>query len=269
MKIFDLQTDFSFFFISLRGEPFESQFMLTGNETRRFTNEGRYNPYVNAIQLAAFGSCVLGTQYTFFDIYGTRQRLVQDVAAATKITIGVMLFEDLPQLFINIWYMMTVNTKNDVMDQSTDEAETNVEGVAAVLDFFDGVDTISIVSLVASIVSILYSIYLLISDCRVAARQRTDHEANAEEEQYQQEEVVAGSAQDRRAYKPSDSSYNNPTFTTTTTKPANQAKIGNSGSKTRSGVNRTKQATPSGGGPHDYIEVNGADGSKQSHNSHA
>lgn len=153
LKIFDhdMQTDWSFFFISLRGEPFESQYMLEANATRRFTQTGRYNPDVIAIQMASFFSCSCGTLLTFFDIYGTRQRLGGAVVVASVATLLVMLIEDVPQLAITIIYMKTM------------AAAPGATGVQA---FLNNVDTISIISLIASILSLLFSIYLLISDSK-------------------------------------------------------------------------------------------------------
>lgn len=226
MKIFDLQTDFSFFFISLRGEPFESQFMVpdvvneiqngTGNATsvssigRRFTNEGRYDSNVNAIQLVAFTSCILGALFTFCDMYGTRQRLLQDVGLAMKITIAVLLFEDVPQLVITITYMLTI-----AKGASTTPVNENEPGVPGVVDLLEDIDAISIVSLVASIVSLLYSVYLLLSDRRVlAAQQREldDRTAQIEAALERQHGGAPKHSPNPKAYKPSDSTFANPAF---------------------------------------------------------
>lgn len=151
LKIFDMQTDWSFFFISLRGEPFESQYMPEANATRRFTQTGRYNPDVIAIQMVSFFSCSCGTLLTFFDIYGTRQRLGGAVVVASVATLLVMLIEDVPQLAITIIYMKTM------------AAAAGATGVQA---FLNNVDAISIISLIASFLSLLFSIYLLISDSK-------------------------------------------------------------------------------------------------------
>jgi hypothetical protein len=146
LKMFDLQTDWSFFFISLSGEPFESRFMHTPsqNVSQRFVQEGRYDPNVRAIQMVAMGSNSIGTLLTFFDIYGTRERLAGNFkagwAAFTWITLLVMLTEDSPQLVVNVLYMRTMSAANQP------------------------VDTISVISFVGSCVNCLYSLYLLISD---------------------------------------------------------------------------------------------------------
>lgn len=153
LKVFDLQTDWSFFFVSLRGEPFESRFMLDGNETVRYTESGRYNSHVSAIQFTAFGSCLLGSVLTFFDIYGTHQRLSQIITVATPITLAVMITEDMPQLAMNIIYMDTM--KNREVD-----------------NMFEGIDTIAMVSFVASILNAFYSIYLILSDRCLAKKQK-------------------------------------------------------------------------------------------------
>lgn len=153
LKVFDLQTDWSFFFVSLRGEPFESRFMLDGNETVRYTETGRYNSHVSAIQFTAFGSCLLGSVLTFFDIYGTHQRLSQIITVATPITLAVMITEDMPQLAMNIIYMDTM--KNREVD-----------------NMFEDIDTIAMVSFVASILNVFYSIYLILSDRCLAKKQK-------------------------------------------------------------------------------------------------
>lgn len=228
MKTFDLLTDIAFFFLSLRGEPFESQFMVakvvandignqTGNETstnavgRRFTNEGRYDSNVVAIQLTAFASITLGTLFTFGDMYGTRQRLSNHVNAATKITIAVLTFEDVPQLIITVVYMLTVS--KGASTASLNEIDPDA---SAVLDFLEGIDTISIVSLLASVASLMYSVYLLISDRRVAAaqqREQDEEEAQVEARpQGQQQDAAPGPSPNQRPYKPSDSTFTNPAF---------------------------------------------------------
>ena len=162
LKVFDLQTDWSFFFVSLRGEPFESRFMLDGNETLRYTETGRYNSHVSAIQFTAFGSCLLGSVLTFFDIYGMHQRLSQIITVATPITLAVMITEDMPQLAMNIIYMDTM--KNREVD-----------------NMFEGIDTIAMVSFVASILNAFYSIYLILSDRCLAKKQ--EQKAKKEEAQ--------------------------------------------------------------------------------------
>lgn len=223
LKIFDMQTDFSFFFISLRGEPFESQYMLPENETRRFTNEGRYNSDVNQIQLTAFASCVLGVQFTVLDIYGTRQRLLGNYGTPTMITLGVLLFEDIPQLIINIRYMLTVSSRGGPDAAVTNESETGAGGAdpnvetttdsrSSISDFLQGISTISKVSLVASLLNMLYSLYLLISD-RCNRRQQDRNQENTESEIERRLKMQ---------YKPTDSTFTNPAFYTSAT-PRNPA----------------------------------------------
>lgn len=184
LKILDLQTDLSFYFVSLSGEPFESQFMDGG--VRRFTQTGRYNSNVRAVQTVSLVSCSIGSLFTFLDMYGTHQRLAGIVTTARKITLGVMVFEDFPQLVINIIYMKTV----------------------------DEIDPISIVSLVASIFNILYSVYLIYSDRRIAAKQHLDEGEDNETE------IESGAAMS--PYRPSNSTFNNPAFSKSAKPPSSQ-----------------------------------------------
>lgn len=220
LKMFDMQTDWSFFFISLRGEPFESQYMLEANSTRRFTQTGRYNADVTAIQMASIISCACGTLLTFFDIYGTRQRLGGAVGVATIATLLVMLVEDVPQLAINIIYIKTMATA------SSAPAAEDATGFRD--SFFANVDTISIISLAASILNLLYSIYLLVTDRCKAAKDpaNTFAQVEARVQQLPQEEGGAENEAENvqeRQCKPSDSSFNNPVFSKTAQpKPADQ-----------------------------------------------
>lgn len=211
LKLFDMQTDWSFFFISLRGEPFESQYMLDANATRRFTQTGRYNKDVAAIQMASFFSCSCGTLLTFFDIYGTRQRLGGAVAVASLATLLVMLIEDVPQLAINIIYIKTMATASGA-PAAGDATESQ--------DYLENIDAISIISLVASILNLLYSIYLLVSDRCKAAKDPANTFAQVKA-RLQQEPKEEGGAESEAEngqqgqYTPSDSSFTNPVFSKT------------------------------------------------------
>lgn len=174
LKIFDLGTDWGFLQYSLNGEAFESQFKVPDvngtQQLRRFSQTGRYDPNVRAIQSVALASCVLGTQFTLLDIYGTHQRLGKVVKLASKVTLGVMIVEDIPQLIINLIYMDAI--KVDTVKLNT----TSGTSVADVDDEPDdsGIDTLSSVSLVASILNMVFSLYLMMNDRCVAAKQQLD-----------------------------------------------------------------------------------------------
>lgn len=211
LKMFDMQTDWSFFFISLRGEPFESQYMLDVDSTRRFTQTGRYNKDVTAIQMAAFASCAYGTVLTFFDIYGTRQRLGGAVGVATVATLLVMLIEDVPQLAINIIYIKTMATASSA-PAAGDATESQ--------NYLENIDAISIISLVASILNLLYSIYLLVSDRCKAAKDPANTFAQVEARLKQEPQEDGGTESEAEngqqgQYTPSDSSFTNPVFSKT------------------------------------------------------
>eukprot|EP00729_Bicosta_minor_P019527 gene19527-32995_t len=211
LKLFDMQTDWSFFFISLRGEPFESQYKLDANATRRFTQTGRYNADVTAIQMAAFASCAYGTVLTFFDIYGTRQRLGGAVGVATVATLLVMLIEDVPQLAINIIYIKTMATASSA-PAAGDATESQ--------NYLENIDAISIISLVASILNLLYSIYLLVSDRCKAAKDPANTFAQVEARLKQGPQEDGGTESEAEngqqgQYTPSDSSFTNPVFSKT------------------------------------------------------
>lgn len=155
LKVFDMLTDWAFYFVSLRGEPFESEYMYKLNGTRRGVGTGRYNKDVITIQTAALLSCGCGTMLTFADICGTRQRLGPGAAPlASIVTLLVMLVEDVPQLTMNIIYIKTMaGAEGTTIDLETLKTMGSAEGSA--------VDTISILALLSSLFTIGYSIYLL------------------------------------------------------------------------------------------------------------
>lgn len=175
LKIFDLGTDWGFLQHSLTGEAFESQYKVPDvngtQQLRRFSETGRYDPNVRAIQSVALASCVLGTQFTLLDIYGTHQRLGKVVKLATKVTLGVMIVEDIPQLVINLIYMDTIKV-------NATSVATAVVGEDPV-DY--DIDTISYISLIASILNLVYSVYLIMADrCVVAKQQQQQQQAGGE-----------------------------------------------------------------------------------------
>lgn len=166
LKIFDLQSDWGFYFLSLRAESFEGHFKTSdntldseGTPLARASGTGRYSAPVAAIQSVALVSCGIGTFLTFFDIWGSRQRLagaVADLATAWKITLAVMFVEDVPQLAITLMYiteMSQISRLTSGLIMSDDEKKAKIAG-----------DVISYLSLLASILNILYSMYLLYSD---------------------------------------------------------------------------------------------------------
>eukprot|EP00729_Bicosta_minor_P013625 gene13625-4663_t len=150
-KTFDLSTDWGFFFNSVRGLAFESVYRFAGYSATasRPANTGRYDPNVSAFQLAVMFFCTVGTMLTFADIHGSYRRLKggvgDDAKVSFRITLSVILFEDIPQLVFVITYLKTILN-------------------ASVGD----VDEIAIISLVASFLNILFQIYLLFKDSKAS-----------------------------------------------------------------------------------------------------
>lgn len=154
-KTFDLSTDWGFFFNSVRGLAFEGVYRFEGfsAEASRPANTGRYDPNVSAFQLAVMFFCTIGTMLTFADIHGSYRRLKggvgDDAKVSFRITLSVILFEDIPQLVFVITYLKTILN-------------------ASVGD----VDEIAIISLVASFLNILFQIYLLFKDSKASKQEK-------------------------------------------------------------------------------------------------
>ena len=157
-KTFDLSTDWSFFFNSIRGASFESVYRYEGHSdfATRPPVERRYDESVVTIQFAVMFFCTVGTVLTFADYGGSYLRMLtgssgtnQPAHAKTSfmITLCVIIFEDIPQLVFVVIYMTTI-------------AEANVGDI----------DEIAIISLIASSINILYQIFLLCKDSKAAEK---------------------------------------------------------------------------------------------------
>lgn len=147
LRIFDVVTDWAFYQVGVRSPAFENVYGFESNVTgitARGPNNiaARYDPKVVTFQTASVIICTSGTFLTGFDIWGSNQRLHNaGFRSAMKVTIAVMLLEDLPQFVMNIVYM----------DTMTKKASRKV-------------DPVSVLSLVASIINILFAVWVANGD---------------------------------------------------------------------------------------------------------
>lgn len=97
--------------------------------------------------------CTVGTMLTFADFHGSYRRLKgvvgDDAKVSFRITLSVVIFEDIPQLVFVVVYLKTILN-------------------ASVGD----VDGIAIMSLVASFLNILFQIYLLFKDSKASKQEK-------------------------------------------------------------------------------------------------
>jgi hypothetical protein len=126
LRVFDLQTDWGFYAISLQGKGFAV--------TAAAHDDGTFN--LKQLQHACLVFCILGLLMTPFDIWGNRQRTLNKVGLAMSISTMILFLEDVPQLAFNIKFMQ-------------------ISGVG---------DPIAILSLLASIGNIVYNVGLIISE---------------------------------------------------------------------------------------------------------
>lgn len=140
-RTFDMQTDWGFFSISLKDLGFQTTAQY-GDETAEGYNydalladgELMTEDQVNQMVNTCLAFCILGTLMTPFDIIGNLQRTEGHHSFAMLISILILFFEDVPQLYLQIKY-------------------TGIMGAG---------DEIAVLSLIASGLNILYVVGQLI-----------------------------------------------------------------------------------------------------------
>lgn len=148
LRTFDMQTDWGFFSISLKDLGFQAK-ALYGDETAegysydQLLADGNVmtQSQLDRMVKTCLAFCIIGTLLTPFDIVGNLARTEKKHASefAVLISILILAFEDIPQLYLNAKYI-------------------GVMGVG---------DPISVLSLVASVINILYNVVVVLYDvCR-------------------------------------------------------------------------------------------------------
>lgn len=142
LRTFDMQTDWGFYAISLRNEGFQST-AVYGDETAIDFDPAELLTIDDVVTMrrTCLAFCIIGTLLTPFDIVGNlaRSESMQSSHAnefAMVISILILAFEDLPQLYLNIKFI-------------------GIMGAG---------DPISVLSLIASIINIAYNVIVLLYD---------------------------------------------------------------------------------------------------------
>jgi hypothetical protein len=163
MRLFDMQTDWGFYFINVRDPGFEADY--EHEDDGDYAAKVIFPASLKQFQLASFVVCILGSILTPMDIWGNRQRTRNDHKVAMSISLLILLLEDAPQLLMVLKFMF-------------------IKGVVF--------EIISILSLSGSIFNIVYNLIVLVGErcdgntpglpchCCGEEAQRQIHELRAE-----------------------------------------------------------------------------------------
>jgi hypothetical protein len=156
-RLFDVQTDWAFFGISLQSLTFNAA----------CEDHGSFDS--STIRTVCLAFCIIGTFVAPLDVWGSFQRMILDKPeVASWIILASSITEDVPQLSLNALYI-------SIMYKYSQRPENSESDVNAF-------DPISMISLFASVANICYNIWLMLSTLAVrqykkklAAKETADH----------------------------------------------------------------------------------------------